>query len=93
MDRKLLADILDKSSGLDKKGEDYLAADEHRASVYLGGSSSTTVLTEIVRLTLHETHLEAEAKDRTIHYVTYEPVFGLAVRGPRESGPGGRTGF
>ena len=91
MDRKLLADILDKSSGLDKKGEDYLAADEHRASVYLGGSSSTTVLTEIVRLTLHETHLEAEAKDRTIHYVTDRKS--TRLRGPRESGPGGRTGF
>ncbi|GAB5548450.1 MAG: hypothetical protein RLO52_22095 [Sandaracinaceae bacterium] len=93
MDRKLLADILEKTSGLDKKDGEYLAEGEHRASVYLGATGGTTVLTEIVRLSLQDSYLEAEAKDGTVHYVVYEPVFGLAVRGPRDGGPGSRTGF
>ncbi|HJL18884.1 MAG TPA: hypothetical protein RMH99_24690 [Sandaracinaceae bacterium LLY-WYZ-13_1] len=91
MDRALIETILAGTSGLEKSDTGFQAADEHRASIYLGGSASTTVLSDLVRIQLHETHLEAEAKDRTLHFVTYDPILGLQVRRPREDGP--RTGF
>lgn len=92
MDRTLLASILEKSPGLQKSDTGFLVADEHRASIYLGGNGPTTSLTDLVRVQLHETHVEAEAKDRTLHFVVYEPIFGVSVRRPRE-GEAGRTGF
>lgn len=91
MDRTLLTQILDATPGFSKTPEGYLAADEHRASIYLGKTGQATLLTDIVRIALHDTHLEAEAKDRTLHFVVYEPVLGLSLRRPREDVP--RTGF
>jgi hypothetical protein len=91
MDRELLDTILKGISGLEKSDSGYETAGEHRASIYLAGGGATTVLSDLVRLQLHHTHLEAEAKDRTLHFVTYEPILGVSVRRPREDAP--RTGF
>lgn len=91
MDRTLIDGILAGTSGIEKKDAGYEAADDHLVAVYLGGRGGTSVLADIVRLKLHDTHVEAEAKDRTLHFVTYEPILGLSIRRPREDGP--RTGF
>lgn len=91
MDRTLFKTILDATPGLQETDQGYVAADEHRASIYLGTGGSATILTDLVRIRLHDTHVEAEAKDRTLHFLTYEPVLGLSIRRPRESV--GRTGF
>lgn len=90
MDRTLLQQILE-SAGAKKSDKGYLLADEHRASIYLDRGGQATTLTEIVRVALHDSHVEAEAKDRTLHFVVYEPILGLSVRRPREDVP--RTGF
>lgn len=91
MNRTLLQQILDAAPGFQKTDEGYIAGDEHRASIYLGKTGQATLLTELVRIRLLETHIEAEAKDRTLHFVLYEPVLGLSIRRPREDVP--RTGF
>lgn len=91
MDRTLLQQILDAAPGFQKTDEGYVAGDEHRASIYLGKTGQATLLTDLVRIQLHDTHIEAEAKDRTLHFVVYEPVLGLSVRRPRQDVP--RTGF
>ena len=91
MDRTLIDEILGGTPGIEKGDAGYEAADDHLVAMYLGGRGATTVLADLVRVRLHDTHLEAEAKDRTLHFVTYEPILGFAVRRPREDGP--RTGF
>lgn len=90
MDRTLLQQILE-STGAKKSDKGYLLADEHRGSIYLGRGGQATMLADLVRIALHEQHVEAEAKDRTLHFVEYEPIMGLSVRRPREDVP--RTGF
>ncbi len=90
MDRTHLAQILDSAPGVQKADGGYVLADEHRASIYLGRGQAT-IIADVVRLALHEAHIEAEAKDRTLYYVSYEPVMGVAIRRPRQDGP--RTGF
>lgn len=92
MERSLIAKILDAAESTKKSSSGYAVADEHRASLYLGGAGGTTVLNDLVRIRLHEDHVEAEAKDRTVHFVLYDPIFGVALRRPREE-QGQRTGF
>lgn len=91
MDRTLIDGILGGTSGIEKEDTGYAAATDHLVSIYLGGRGPTTVLTDIVRVKLHDAYVEAEAKDRTLHFVTYEPILGFSIRRPREDGP--RTGF
>lgn len=91
MDRTLIDSILGGTSGLEKGDAGYQAAGDHILSIYLGATGPTTVIADLVRVQLHETHIEAEAKDATLHFVTYEPILGLSIRRPREHGP--RTGF
>ncbi len=90
MDRTLLQRILE-SAGAKKSDKGFLLADEHRASIYLGRGGQATMLADLVRIDLHEDHVGAEAKDRTLHFVLYEPILGVSVRRPREDVP--RTGF
>lgn len=92
MDRTLLEKILQSSPGVKKAEGGYMLADEHRASIYLGAGGSATVLADIVRIVLKDTHVEAEAKDRTLHFVPYEPVLVISMRRPRDVGVP-RTGF
>lgn len=91
MERTQLQQILESAPGLQKTAEGYVAADEHRASIYLGQGGQATLLADLVRFTLRDDYLEAEAKDRTLHFVRYEPVIGLSLRRPRQDVP--RTGF
>lgn len=91
MDRELLDTILKGIPSLEKSDAGYTTAGEHRVSIYLGGDGATTVLSDLVRLQLHHTHLEAEAKDRTIHYCLYGSILSVSIRRPREDAP--RTGF
>lgn len=90
MDRTLLQRILE-STGAKESDKGYLLADEHRATIYLGRGGPANMLADLVRIALHDEHVEAEAKDRTLHFVEYEPILGLTVRRPREDVP--RTGF
>lgn len=92
MERALIQKILEAADGIDR-GDDgaFSAGGEHRASLYLGGEGGTTVVSDLVKIELHDDYLAAEAKDRTLHYLAYGPVFGIAVKRPRAEGP--RTGF
>ena len=93
MQRALLETILDATAGIDRgDGPIFEIQEEHRGSLYIGGENGTTVLSDLVRITLHEAYVEAEAKNRTLHCVVYDPIFGVAVKRPRE-GDGPRTGF
>ncbi len=91
MERSLLQQILSTAPGVQSTDGKFVLADEHRASIYLGQSGPATQLADIVQLTLHDHHVEAEAKDRTLHFVRYEPILALSLRRPRQDFP--RTGF
>ncbi len=92
MERSLLEKILDATETAEKGDSGYQVADEHRASLYIGATGATTILGDLVRIQLHDEYIECEAKDRTVHCVQYEPVFGVSLRRPREQ-QGQRTGF
>jgi hypothetical protein len=91
MDATLLENILQSSPGMKKTDSGYIVADEHRVSIYLGHGGSATVLADLVRIELHKDFVEAEAKDRTLHCLPYEPVLIVSLRRPREDVS--RTGF
>lgn len=88
----MIEQILGAAPGIEKHKDAYALADEHLASIYLGAHGPTTALTEIVRVTMRDAWLEAEAKDRTLHFVAYENVFALSLRRPRDPEKA-RTGF
>ena len=92
MERKTIQDILDSSPGMEAGDDGYTVADEHLASIYLGSRGAATVVSELVRIQLREGWIEAEAKDRTLHYLVYETVTALSVRRPRDPDKA-RTGF
>lgn len=92
MERSLIEKILDAAPGIEKGDSGYRTAEDHRASLYLGAGGGTTVLGDLVRIALHDDYVECEANDHTVHCVTYEPIFGLALRRPRDE-RGQRTGF
>ena len=92
MERALLEKILDATDGIDRgDGSAFEVADEHRASLYLGGGQGTTVVADLVSIVLHDDYVQAEAKDRTLHCIQYDPIFGLSLKVPREKAS--RTGF
>jgi len=92
MERALLEKMLESAEGIDRgDGSAFEVADEHRASLYLGGGQGTTVVADLVTITLHDDYVQAEAKDRTLHCIEYAPVFGLALKRPKEKAS--RTGF
>ena len=89
MERALLMKIVESAAGLGKSTEDetdgadaFVVEDEHRVSLYLGGPGSTTVISDLVRLAIHPSHVEGEAKDRTLHWVLIEDLLGLSMRRP-----------
>ncbi len=92
MERALMQKILADAEGIER-GDDgaFSAEGEHRASLYLGGEGGTTVVSDLVKITLHDEYVAAEAKNRTLHCVLYGPVIGISVKRPRAEGP--RTGF
>lgn len=91
MERALLKKMFEDKSGLEAADDGFSCEEEHLVSVYLDVRGGTSVLTEIVKVTMHDHYLEAEAKNRTVHCVIYEAIVGMAVsRPPKESG---RTGF
>ncbi|MCB9591521.1 MAG: hypothetical protein H6719_02205 [Sandaracinaceae bacterium] len=92
MERALIQKILADAHGIER-GDDgaFNLEGEHRASLYLGGEGGTTIVNDLVTITLHDDYIAAEAKNRTMHCLLYGPVIGLAVKRPRAEGP--RTGF
>ena len=83
--------MLLKAPGVERKEDGFAIGEEHRASLYIGAAGQTTSVTEVVRVALYDGFVEVEVRDRTRHFVPYEPILGLAVRPPREDVP--RTGF
>lgn len=93
MERALLEKILDATDGIARgDGSAFEVADEHRASLYLGGGQGTTVVAgDLVQITLHDEFVRVEAKDGTLHFVEYALVMMFSLKRPRESAS--RTGF
>jgi hypothetical protein len=77
--------------GRDPDENTFAAPDETRIAVFLGSSGPTTLVGDLMRVTLHEGFVEAEAKDRTLHFLEYDAVLGISVRRPRQESA--RTGF
>ena len=93
MERTTIQQILEAAPGVESGDEGFSVADEHLASIYLGGKGAATVLSELVRIKLSDDWIEAEQKDRTLHFVAYEPVLAVSLRRPRDPDRKARTGF
>lgn len=91
MERSVLRKMLDQAPGVEGADGSYTVAEEHRASLYLGLASTTSVVAGVVRITLQDDFVETEAKDGTRSYFPYDPVIGFALRPPPNSSS--RTGF
>ncbi len=94
MTREILEMMLKQAPGFSASKEGWSVEAEHRATLYLVMGQASSSLAEIAKVSLDKEFLRVELRDRTIHFVRYDNVVGLASRPPRDAVPGSsRTGF
>ncbi len=93
MDRSTLARILEEADGITGKESVFEASSGHQLSFYLGQPGQALVLTEILKVHLHQGYVQLDRKPTEGSvFLDYEAVHGLALRPPDEV-RGRRPGF
>lgn len=89
MEAVTLGNILAHASGVDLKGNIYETAEGHRLSFYIGRGGQAMVLSDILKVELHEgfVRLERRQADGTL-YFELSVVHGVAIRRPEDSKAG-----
>lgn len=93
MQRETLEAILGRTTGLQRDGARWKAVEEHEVAVYVGRPGSALALQNVLSITLLDTHVEIEAKDRGAFYTTYEAIHAVLVGPRRERSSRGGVGF
>ena len=93
MTREILEMILKQAPGFSGGKEGWSVEAEHRATLYLAFGQASSTLAEIGKISLEKEFVRAELRDRTVHFLRYEDVAGVASRPPRDAAGASRTGF
>ena len=93
MQRETLEAILNHTSGLQKVEGRWKAVDEHEVSVYVGKPGSAMALQGVLGVSLIDSHVEIEVKDRGTFYTTYEALHAVLVGPRKERAARGGVGF
>ena len=92
--RDTLLTILQRTEAVEADGGRYRVTDDHDLTVYVGQPGRATAIDHVLSLVLGDAHIEIEARDRGIFYVTYEVVHALLDgRRKEKRGTGGGVGF
>lgn len=95
MQRETLLTILQRTDAVRLDGDRYLVNDDHDFTVYLGQPGRATAIDHVLSLALADGHVEIEARDRGMFYVTYDVIHALldGRRKERRGMGGGGVGF
>ena len=93
MQRETLLAILERAEGVRKDGDRLRVNDEHHVTVYVGQPGRAVAIDHVLSLFLAPTHLELEARDRGIFYVSYDAVHALLDSGKKEKKGATGVGF
>ena len=93
MQRETLEAILGRSAGFSRTEGRFKAADEHEVSVYIGRPGSAMALQGVLSLSLVDSHVEIEVKDRGTFFTTYEALHAVLVGPRKERASRGGVGF
>jgi hypothetical protein len=93
MQRETLEAILNRTSGLQKVEGRWKAVDEHEVSVYVGKPGSAMALQGVLGVSLVDSHVEIEVKDRGTFFTTYEALHAVLVGPRKERAARGGVGF
>jgi hypothetical protein len=93
MQRETLEAILNRTSGLQKVEGRWKAVDEHEVSVYVGKPGSAMALQGVLGVSLLDSHVEIEVKDRGTFFTTYEALHAVLVGPRKERAARGGVGF
>ena len=90
MESVTLAQILSHAPGVDLKGNTYETAKGHRLSFYIGRSGQAMVLSDILKVQLHDGFVQLERKKADgVLYFDVSVIHGVAIRPPEDV----RAGF
>lgn len=93
MQRETLEAILNRTSGLQRVEDRWRAVDEHEVAVYVGKPGSAMALQSVLAVSLIDTHVEIEVKDRGTFYTAYEALHAVLVGPRKERASRGGVGF
>jgi len=93
MQRETLEAILNHTSGLQKVEGRWRAVDEHEVSVYIGKPGTAMALQGVLGVSLLDSHVEIEVKDRGTFFTTYEALHAVLVGPRKERAARGGVGF
>jgi hypothetical protein len=89
MDRPTFEAMLEAADGVERDGDTCSVTEGYSLSVYLGEPGQAMEVSEVEKLRLHATFIEAGSREHhTVYYLEYSSLHGIRVRPP--SGGGGR---
>ena len=91
MERETLVTILKRAAHEEEAGKRYTPEEEQELNFYLGRPGNAMVVTHVLSVSLFDSHLEVEARDKGTVYTGYDSVHAV-LTAPRSAGKSGRGG-
>ena len=92
MQRETLLAMLQRAQGARLDGDRYRTEEGHELTVYLGQPGRAVAIDHVQSITLTDSHVEIEARDRGTFYATYEVIHALLDARRRKEGRGSGSG-
>jgi hypothetical protein len=93
MQREVLQAILRRAPGVQQDGDRFLVRDDYELTVYLGQPGRAVAIDHVLALSLVDSHVEVEARDRGTFYAAYDAVHALLERRRKERKGAAGVGF
>lgn len=86
MQRDILRKILERVSGLTRDADSYRSQDGHELTLYLGEPGRAMVVSHVQSITVLDTHLEIQARDRGTLYAQTDSIHAIQSAGAETKG-------
>jgi hypothetical protein len=95
MQRETLVAMLSRAEGARLDGDRYHVREDHEITVYMGQPGRAVAIDHVLSITLTDSHVEIEARDRGTFFAAYDVIHALldARRKERGRGNSGNVGF
>ena len=93
MERRTFEAMLEAAEGTERDGDSYSVTEGYGLSVYIGEPGQAMEVSEVEKVRLHATFIEAASREhQTAYYLEYSSLHGIRIR-PPSGGGGRRAGF
>jgi hypothetical protein len=89
MQRETLLAMLQRAPGAQLDGDRFKVKEDHALTVYLGQPGRAVAIDHVLSITLTDTHIEVEARDRGTFYAAYDAIHALLNAPRKKEGRGG----